>query len=176
MTTLSKKKDMGYAKINKRHAQESMMKKKRELDTWRSKVFKKKIGHMMVQIFKHEHIAHVQTKNVERNSSWKEFTHYPNPYTCTSWSRIMTCFLLRIRSLTQQHMRNRCAFNLSPYHELHISLFRGRIKRRQHFALVRNPKRKKRYPREQIEELGYTWFWKSIKPKFLSKEAKEPKV
>jgi len=29
MTTLSKKKDMGYAKINKRHAQESMMKKKR---------------------------------------------------------------------------------------------------------------------------------------------------
>ena len=36
-----KKKDMGYAKINKRHAQESMMKKE-ELDTWRSKYSKKK--------------------------------------------------------------------------------------------------------------------------------------
>ena len=33
MTTLSKKKDMGYEKINKRHAQESMMKKrKKKLD------------------------------------------------------------------------------------------------------------------------------------------------
>ena len=130
--------------------------KKRELDTWRSKVFKKnRVGHM----------------NEERNSSWKEFRHHPhrNPYTCTSWSRVMTCFLLRIRSLTQQHMRNRCAFNLSPYHELHISLFRGRIKRRQHFALVRNPKSKKRDLREQTEELGYVWFWKFIKPKFLSK-------
>ena len=29
MTTLSKKKDMGYAKINKRHAQESIMKKRK---------------------------------------------------------------------------------------------------------------------------------------------------
>ena len=35
------KKDMGYAKINKRHAQESMMKKK-------------EVGHMKVQVFKKE--------------------------------------------------------------------------------------------------------------------------
>jgi len=146
---------MGYAKRNKRHAQESMMKKKR-------------VGHMKVQSIKKKRVGHM---NEERNSSWKEFRHHPhrNPYTSTSWSRIMTCFLLRIRSLTQQHMRNRCAFNLSPYHELHISLFRGRIKRRQHFALVRNPKSKKRDPRKQTEELGHIWFWKFIKPKFLSK-------
>jgi len=44
---------------------------------------------------------------------------------------------------------------LFPYPELHINLSRDRRKRRQHFALVRNPKSKKRDPREQTEELGY---------------------
>ena len=50
----SKKKDMGYLKKKKRHAQESMMKKK--LDTWRSKYSKekKRVGHLKVQVFKKE--------------------------------------------------------------------------------------------------------------------------
>jgi len=55
MTTLSKKKDMGYAKINKRHAQESMM-KKREVGHMKVQVFKrereKRVGHMKVQVLK----------------------------------------------------------------------------------------------------------------------------
>ena len=77
-----KMKDMGYAKRNKCHAQERMMKKK-------------SVGHMKVQVFKKNfEIAHVQRKKEERDSSWKEFTHHPhrNPHTCTSWSRFMTCF------------------------------------------------------------------------------------
>ena len=41
MTTLSKKKDMGYAKINKRHAQESMMKKKRSWTHEGPSIYKK---------------------------------------------------------------------------------------------------------------------------------------
>jgi len=58
---------------------------------------------------------------------------------------------------------------LFPDPKLHISLFRGRWKRRQHFTLVRNSKSKKRDLREQTEELSYVWFWKFIKPKYLSK-------
>jgi hypothetical protein len=49
---------MGYAKRNKRHAQESMMKKKI-------------VGHMKVQVFektkKRKEIAHVQRKKTERD-------------------------------------------------------------------------------------------------------------
>jgi len=41
------------------------------------------------------------------------------------------------------------------YLELHISLSRGRRKHKAVIALVRNPKSKKRDPREQAEELGY---------------------
>jgi hypothetical protein len=137
--------------------------KNTELDTWRSKVWKKM--DTWRSKYSNIHITHVQIKNEERNSSWKEFTHHPhrNSHTCTSWSRIMTCFLLRIRSLTQQHMWNRYAFNLSPYHELHISLFKGRRKWRQHFALVRNPKSKKERSREQTKELGLCLILKTYK-------------
>ena len=56
MTTLSKKKDMGYAKINKRHAQESMMKKRRSWTHEGPSILKKRerkrVRHMKVQAYK----------------------------------------------------------------------------------------------------------------------------
>ena len=98
-----KKEDMGYAKRNKRHAQERMMKKndgrmkvqlfKRKLDTWRSKYSKKKE--------KKEEIAHVQRK-------WREVVHERSSYTIHTkifthmhiLIKVYDLFLLRIRSLT----------------------------------------------------------------------------
>jgi len=53
----------------KGYVQESMMKKRESWTHEGPKYSKKKVGHMKVQIFKHIHIAHVQTKNEERNSS-----------------------------------------------------------------------------------------------------------
>ena len=41
---------MGYAKINKRHAQESMMKK--EVGHMKVQSIQKKVGHMKIQVFK----------------------------------------------------------------------------------------------------------------------------
>ena len=93
MTTLSpsyhfKKKDMGYAKMNKRHGQESMMKKKRE------------VGHMKVQVKKIE-IAHVQRKRGERQ--FMKGVHNPSTQKSTHMHiliKVYDLFLLRIRSLT----------------------------------------------------------------------------
>ena len=57
---------MGYAKINKRHAQESMMKKKVWTHEGPKNSKKRRVGHMMVQVFKEKkiekEIAHVQRK------------------------------------------------------------------------------------------------------------------
>ena len=79
MTTLSKlsfqDEDMGYAKRNKCHAQESMMKKKSVGHMKVQSIYKKRkrVGHMNVQEFKkrereREKIAHVQRER-ERESS-----------------------------------------------------------------------------------------------------------
>ena len=103
-----KMKDMGYAKRNKCHAQESMIKKERELDTWRSKYSK----------VRERKIARVQRKK-ERE---REIVHERSPHTIHTkifthmhiLIKVYDLFLLWIRVLTLQHMRNKYAFNSLP--------------------------------------------------------------
>ena len=104
-----KKKDMGYAKRNKCHAQESMMKKK-VLDTWRSKVYIKKEKeswtHEGPSIQKKEReikIAHVQRKKNKRDRWFMKGVHTPSTQIFTHMHiliKVYDLFLLWIRSLT----------------------------------------------------------------------------
>jgi len=102
-----KMKDMGYAKRNKCHAQESMM-KKRVLDTWRSKVYikkRKRVGHMKVQVFKKEIEKDSPCPKKERE---RDIVRERSPHTIHTkifthmhiLIKVYDLFLLRIRFLT----------------------------------------------------------------------------
>ena len=58
---------MGYTKMNKRHAQENMMKK--NLTHEGPSIRKKGVGHMKVQLFQNRENAHVQRMKIERDGS-----------------------------------------------------------------------------------------------------------
>ena len=117
-------------------------------------------------------IAHVQRMKMERDGSWKEFKHHPYKIKIFTLAHLDQGLWLVSPSdpiFDLATNEEQVCLRLFPDPKLHISHFRGRWKRRQHFTLVRNSKSKKRDLREQTEELSYVWFWKFIKPKYLSK-------
>jgi len=113
-----KMKDMGYAKRNKCHAQESMIKKERELDTWRSKYSK----------VRERKIARVQRKKErkrERDSSWKESTHHPykNIHTHAHLDQGLWLVSPSDPVFDLATYEEQVCLQFSPYPELHIKAF-----------------------------------------------------
>jgi hypothetical protein len=132
---------MGYVKVCKR---------KKYLDTWRSKKKKKKIGthegpkvlkkdeHMKAhEIYIYIYIAMSQNKKLKRDHIYKRsrVLVYHFPHTCTSWSKSMALLSLDPRFDFTTHAMQVCYF-IHPYLKLHIGLLEvGENKRRQNFAM-----------------------------------------
>ena len=73
---------MGYAKINKRHAQESIMKKKKRSWTHEGpsilkKRERKRVGHMKVQAYKKKR----RDSPCPKKEKWREIDHERSSYT-----------------------------------------------------------------------------------------------
>ena len=86
-------KDMGYAKINKVHAQERMMKKKRKEKMHTQRRYATCPQAMSKKERKRKYSPY--QKNIQgREIIKRSFTtiHQKYPHTCTSWSRFITCF------------------------------------------------------------------------------------
>ena len=140
--------------------------KKERVGHMKVQSIQKRIGHMKVQYFKKK--AHVQRKRGEIVHERSSYTFHTILCTHTHLDQGLWLVSPKDPVFDLATYKEQVRLQLFPNPELHISLSRGRWKRKQQFALVRNSKSKMRDPREQTEELGYVWFRKFTKPKWLS--------
>ena len=116
----SKKKDMGYLKKRRDMLKKACWKKSWTHEGPSIQKKKKRVGHLKVQVFRKRErereieIAHVQRKRNKGERWFMKGVHTPSTQIFTHMHiliKVYDLFLLRIRFLTQQHMRNRYAFN-----------------------------------------------------------------